>query len=363
MYFIKNRKLFLICFYCFIFIALVFCFYFVKAIMNYKAYREFFSDGMIFQEDAILGFKMKPYLNTVVKVPAGSFHVITDELGARVSRVDENVANKVDIMGIGCSFTWGDMVDAENTYLSLLAKNSGLKAINFALPSYGITTSLLTLEKFKFLKPKIVIFGFIVDQIKRSLLPCAPCESPFCRAVPFVDFNQSFFIHKPILTLPQPYYQYYDKVVKPHSFCFNDIYWSWKVDVLRFLRNDLNGVNSRFLLRANNPRFQEEAISFLMKKMVKLCEEIGATLIIVYIPNPADIQGVPQVFSKAVNNFNNNKKVYFVDLTEDFLSYAKYWGKDRLKAANGKDNHPGEEAHRIIAEKLLSIIKKIMQKP
>jgi hypothetical protein len=310
------------------------------------------------QYDPILGFSLRPNINLQHIYP--NINLFTDNIGARVNKPGVISPKKIDVLGIGCSFTWGDHVNYEHTYLSLLAKNTGLIVSNVAMPSYGTTTAFLSLEKYKYLCPKIVIYGFIEEHMRRMLLPCAPCDLPFCRPNPFVNFNPDPYIQEPIAYLPGIYFRYLTEVMAPHKFGLIDIYWALKRDLMYLIKNDSIGLNKRFWRNYSSFFLREEALRYLIEKIIISCKELKARLIIIYIPELHQISSPPKEFIHIMEKVADSRNVFYVDLTQSFHEYAKKYGKEKLKAMGGYDFHPSEQAHQLIVNALLPIIECIL---
>lgn len=354
------KRILLVIIYNFVLIFIIlFGFYTVKAKIFYDAHRILISENNVLRFDPLLGFSLYPNLNLRQIYP--NIDLFTDNIGARVDRPGITCPKKVDILGIGCSFTWEDSVNYEKTYLSLLAKKTGLIVSNLAKPSYGATAAFLSLEKYKYLSPKIVIYGFIEGHMRRMLSPCAPCEFSFCRPSPFVNFNPRPYIQKPSIDEYKIYFRYQAEVMSPHKFGLIDIYWAFKTDLVCLTKTDSIGLNERF---TNNYPRSEEALRYLIEKMILSCKELKAKLIIIYIPNPNLIDPPSKEFSHVIEKFTDSKNIFFVDVTKSFHGYAKKFGQDKLKSMcvpmRGNNYHPSEQAHQLIVDALLPIIKGIV---
>ncbi|UCF86621.1 MAG: hypothetical protein JSV71_03825 [Nitrospiraceae bacterium] len=129
-----------------------------------------------------------------------SFHVITDSRSARRSSGSQGIENVVDIMTVGGSFSWGHGLENEQTFSDILGRRLDVNVLNLAFPSYGTVQALKTIEQNTDLKPRVIIYGFIKDHLRRNLQPCANSYMPSCLPTAFVDFDEqgNAFIHEPL---------------------------------------------------------------------------------------------------------------------------------------------------------------------
>ena len=288
------------------------------------------------------------------------YTVYTDSLGLRVDKEGLQAPSKVDVLAIGCSYTWGHGVDDPATYVKVLGRKKNLTIGNAALASFGTTAAFLSLDKFQDLEPKVVIYGFIEDHTTRSLQPCAPTLSPYCRSVAFVDFNDSGepFIHNPEFRSPE-YYSYLRDVVTDHRFNYKDVYWTIQRSLLRIEKKDSSAVNERF--RKNmTPERREKALRFLINQMVAKTRAMKAKLIIAYLPIMNGIHPPPQELYRALEGHVDEQNVFFVDVTPTIADFKKNYGVTKLMAG-GVDGHPSEAAHQLIAEAIEPVLDHALQ--
>jgi hypothetical protein len=139
------------------------------------------------REDEVIGYTQLPDL----ACRHAGHPLNTDARGARSEHAGSPAPSQVDMLATGCSFTWGDGVEYADTYPALVAKALGRREYNVAHPGYGTTTSLLSLERFSDVKRKVIVYGFINEHIRRSIVPCAAFYSPCCRAASYVTADAS----------------------------------------------------------------------------------------------------------------------------------------------------------------------------
>jgi hypothetical protein len=155
------------------------------------------------EPDAEIGFVPAADSASVRRHPRAGleYHVYTSDRRARVSRRGERTPPEVGFLTIGDSFSWGHGVENEETYTARLAQRWKLPAANMAFAAYGTVQSLQMLRRSLDLHPRLVIYGFIADHMKRNISPCAPAYGPLCLPVSYVGLDGS---GTPVLRRPDP---------------------------------------------------------------------------------------------------------------------------------------------------------------
>lgn len=135
-----------------------------------------------YRYDPSIGFEPTP--GVYGKVRDGKFTFSTHALGYRVPLdADRNESRPGGVLSLGCSFTYGDEVNAEDTFTHRLGELLGLPAYNFGVCSYSYVSSLLRLEKLertgvlKELSPSIILLGAGKWLYRRSTSPYYPTGS------------------------------------------------------------------------------------------------------------------------------------------------------------------------------------------
>lgn len=348
------------------FLTLVLIVVSVALVYGYRAYRYYAShpsnvtgDSFI-MEDPQTGYAQRPH---IVSKTRGSlpYTVYTDQFGARVEGTGRISPETVDVLAIGGSFTWGHGVEDEETFVKILGRELGLEVSNIALASYGTTTALLSLKKFGFLKPKVVIYGLINEHIERSVLPCAPCLSPFCRSVPYVTLTGSGMPEiRQARHVTEGYFDYLGEMVMPHDFGWRDVYWAMKRDVMALLGRDANSINRR-QARTLGPEGKAEAFRFLMNELIGEVRARNAKMIVVYIPVMTGLPAPSEIIRETMSRFQDEPDIEYLDLTGTFRSYAREHGEDSIKGG-GFDGHPNRTGHSIIARAVKPVLSRILSR-
>jgi hypothetical protein len=122
--------------------------------------------------DSLIGWSAKP---GCFKTPYSQGTYSSDEYGVRVNphhKVAED-SNTIRIMTVGDSFTFGEEESDENTYPAQLEMTlSNCKVYNIGVHGYGIDQMLLRLRQHvRRVKPHIVVFSFIAEDVDRATSP------------------------------------------------------------------------------------------------------------------------------------------------------------------------------------------------
>ena len=313
------------------------------------------------EEDKKLGFRMKPFLN--ISYPVGNVKqdFITDKNGNRAISPDSPIITMAEVISIGCSQTWGHGVPADKTYSYVLGQLTQLPSVNLGVSSYGGVTSLRKLQLFSNLNPRYVIYGYWYDHDTRNLSSCAPSFFDNCLAVPHIVFKNG----NPEIVDPRPgnkdrfesnIRQVRDLGAgrKEYSF-FLDIWWLFKRDLARVVQNiglsqvSVEGYQTNFSVEK-----KELSSKYLLRELAVEVRKLGATLIVVYIPNyfdPKEIQPVPRYIRAELSALG----VTLIDMEPDFTNAKNTFGDEYLKVPN--DGHLSIAGHDLIAQAVSNAIK------
>ena len=156
--------------------------------------------------DSVIGIDFSSGISA--RMPNGSFYVKSHQLGYRIGEQEDSVAYQPDgILSLGCSFTYGDEINSEQTFTQLIADSLKLPAYNYGICSFSYTHALLKAKKLKDagvldkLKPKYVVLGCWNELPNRSRSPFPPMTSgdlPFACAY-FAKCNTGCCVQPPPL--------------------------------------------------------------------------------------------------------------------------------------------------------------------
>jgi len=132
--------------------------------------------------DKNIGFDFAPNISGPIR--DGSFYVKSHQFGYRISE-DEDAGSfqPGGILSLGCSYTYGDEVNADQAFTQVAADSLGIPAYNYGICSFSYTHALLKAEKLKKegildkLRPKYVLLGCWNGLPDRSRTPFPPLAS------------------------------------------------------------------------------------------------------------------------------------------------------------------------------------------
>jgi hypothetical protein len=177
---------------------------------------------------------------------------------------------------------------------------------------------------------------------------------PYCRAVAFVDLDAAGqpFIQRP-LPVPEDRARYLEDVVLAHDFGVRDVYWALQRDLMTLRGTTGHGINAAYADRPGDPEIEAAAMRFLLTEMARETRDLGARLVVVYIPIPGDVKPPPDPLLAALAV---HEDVALVDMTAPFTEYEARHGARSLWASTD-DSHPNAAAHALIADALEPIVR------
>lgn len=157
--------------------------------------------------DPVIGFDFAPGISA--PIGDGSFYVKSHRLGYRIGEHEDAEAWAAGgVLSLGCSFTYGDEVESEQTFTQVLADSLSVPAYNYGISSFSYVHALLKARNLKeqgvldMLKPAYVVLGCWYGLPNRTRSPKPPIAS---KNIPFVAAHlvrdaQGLQIHPPSKT-------------------------------------------------------------------------------------------------------------------------------------------------------------------
>lgn len=277
-----------------------------------------------------------------------SVSVAANPQGLRVAPERRHeILEHADVLTIGCSFTFGYGVEAEQAYPAIAGNASGYIVANGAVPGYGTLGALRRLQHLAGLHPKLVIYGFIDPHLKRNLSPCGSLSNWVCRSQAHVTISD----RGPEIVSPQG-----DGWGQRLVFSLlkrQDETESW-ADGLRGLVLLVGRAYSKLVTPAmkDTPQNEATAIAFLLRKMKEQTDAMGAKLVVLYLPYlpprlpddvPRGLSAPPDILVEALP-----PGVELIDMAPP-LRRTPTGQSLRLLPDDG---HPNVLAHRLMGEDL-----------
>lgn len=145
----------------------------------------YYQPQYLYSADDELGHVLTPGFEGRMHSAEGATEIRISDEGLRDKKHEDSVAFR--ILGLGDSFTFGTMVEAEGTFLanieSQLAKRITTKAdvVNAGTPGYGTDQEFKLLKRlFDRYNPNVVLVGFYLNDVLETSMPDFTVEDGYC---------------------------------------------------------------------------------------------------------------------------------------------------------------------------------------
>lgn len=280
-----------------------------------------------------------------------AYHVFTSDRRARVSRRGERTAPEVSLLTVGDSFSWGHGVENDDTYTSRLAARWGVPAANLAFSAYGTVQSLQMLRRSLPLRPRLVVYGFIADHMKRNLSPCAPAYGPLCLPVSYMGLEAS---GAPVIRYPDPGLfalnrRFWDGFFFAKSVGPRQVVTAAEAELARLTRTPRPEAS-------DDPALRERILEHLLGDMAAAAASVGAHLIVVNIPylEPGSTNPMPPPLGEAAAALGA-PNLSLLDLAPVVARHYASASAPPLRFE--RDRHPNARAHALIAEAIDALVR------
>jgi hypothetical protein len=330
--------------------------------------------GNVFMVDDTLGHCGVPngFGNTIYSLGDLEVNVPIKLNSAGFRITEKTIPSKSDslMMFLGCSFTWGDYVLAEQNYATLVSKSLNYKLLNCGVDAYGLAQMLILAERnIPKYRPKVLSVQYspwLADRARFMFFPSAHGVMPF----PFISKNKrgTFYVHEPYFrsALYNPTYRVYKtspaSFLDKLSFIYNvgipvAIVDKWKMQMVQWkMALGLVPVSEN-----DNQKIEK----YVYERLYKLCEQYGVKMVVFNVggfgysneqrmANHYDRRR----FKETISN-NLTKNIIFIDgdsvlraNIRPHENYSKYlhWGKISKTDSIIYDNHPNVMGHQMMAE-------------
>jgi len=316
------------------------------------------------RNDAELGFAPIPGASGLQLFPRGvSIPVRYDENGFRVPVAPSDEAGRggAVLLALGCSFTYGEAILAEETFALKVGRGLGATVKNAGVFGYGLPQMLTQAKRLvPGIKPDYLLVQYSPWYFERSTYPFAP--TAFGKIpVPYFSARGALDIQPPpfesvVIQLPVAPYKQTEKG-------FTD-FLSFLVSVgfPLFSHDDAHmcGFAVRKLFsRVPEPAIDQQAlISSVYGEFSRIARESGSRLVIVALARTSDPLDLP------LDSFPEDALV--VNAQDALLRKLNQATEENYRATYNHwighpprlvDIHPNARAHQIIADEILSRIR------
>jgi len=315
----------------------------------------FKAENYMYHSDQKTGWVPRPNTTMVSRTSVQTI-VHTDSRGARVNRLGNDASGPVDLVTVGCSQAWGQGLPNEATFTEVLGRKTGMRVANFSVPGYGGVASMILLKRKLALHPKVAVYGFWEDHLKRNVTRCAAIGGPVCLEMPVVQEDSTGipsvrFPNTPdrSMQLTRRWFLETATATEEYRNFLTDFYWSG-FQLLRLAQKALH-VSSEAGASPSERQDKLMAAKFVLDQMQQASEAAGARLVVVYIPTyfGQTIEEAP----REMIEFAGQQGIMFVSMARRFRDMKSAGTAIGIPA----DNHLNAQAHEAVAEEVIRIMK------
>ena len=297
--------------------------------------------------DPEIGFVPARDAATVRRHPRSglAYHVFTSDRRARVGRRGERTAPEVGLLSLGDSYGWGHGVESDQTYTSLLARRWATPAANLAFAAYGTVQSLEMLRRSLDLRPRLVLYDFIADHMRRNASPCAPAYGTLCLPWSHMGVNGD---GQPVVRPAEPgLFEINRRFARDFFFTKSlgprQVLTAAEAEWVRFARTPRGEV-------PDDPAMRQRILERLLGDMAGAAASVGAPLLVVHIPQflgRGQSSPVPAPLRGALDRLRASN-LQFLDLGP---AVARHYADPAAGSLSFEhDGHPNPAAHALFAE-------------
>jgi hypothetical protein len=342
--------------------------YRAKPLYSYVKSKQRGWNGKVHKSDPELGLAPIPGAQGEHVFPVGSnIPMRYDPAGFRVPYGSaHSVATRPLVLSLGCSFTYGDAVRAEDTYSYLLGRYLGGTSINAGVCSYGLSQMLLLARKLvPMYKPDFLVVQYspwLVDRAVNSMAETYFGKIP----TPYFYKQNGLKIQSPVFQTIVPDLPV-DTYRKSLSGAVDFISFVWEVGVPLFLHDDYNMVvygTKKLMRMVPKPVSDLKLVaSSVYLELAEIAKKNNAKLVIVVIGH--DDKPVQVLFDRLPGDVivvNAHEALRANLPVADLATYRRTYNHWRGNPPVLVDNHPNEAAHKIIAEEIARKISPLSAK-
>lgn len=328
-------------------------------------------EGVVHKSDPMLGFRPVPLSEGFEILPDGKkvMKVVFDDNGCRIpwkgygtSQAEKE--KKPKFLFLGCSFTFGSACPAEETFPFLLAEYTGGTSVNSGVISYGFPQMILMAREFiPKVKPSFVVMQSSPWLIFRAMNMYRPTRYGKVPVPYFAKVDGKYILAPPVYRT-----NIFDVPIRDYMetrSSFRDMLsFYFRVGLPFYIYSDIQDLYTWVRTISGKvpvPITRSDMLDierYVYGEIGSLCSENNAILIVLSLFFNENISPNPEFF--------RNQNVLFVYADEALEMEAA--GTDEsydvlFKHVYGDppvivDSHPNTRAHRIIAEKIYTELKK-----
>jgi hypothetical protein len=303
------------------------------------------------EADAELGSRPSPYRHVVQRGGATTTIIFTDDRGAPVDGPGAPPQERVDVLAVGGSQSWGYGLANPDTFTSVLARRLSVSASNLSVSSYGGVQSMLRLGRNIELRPRVVIYGLWANHLERNLRRCMAVDGPVCLEAPVIRFDDA---RRPYIRIPSDPARTLELLRRwfvevsggPEATVWTDMFWT-AYGLSRYLTDFFDGAD----VDIQDPTLQMSAVEFVLREMHAAAASVGARLLVIYIPDYLGKRVEPM--PKALVTLTDALGVVLVNMEQRFVRMRIL----EQRIAIPGDGHLGRRAHVVIADEIVAALQ------
>ncbi|HET6896718.1 MAG TPA: hypothetical protein VFK70_00140 [Vicinamibacteria bacterium] len=280
-----------------------------------------------------------------------AYHVFTSDRRARVSARGERTAPEVTLVTVGDSFSWGHGVENEDTYTARLARRWNAPAANLAFSAYGTVQSLQMLQRSLVLRPRLVVYGFIADHMKRNISPCAPAYGPLCLPFSYMgtDDGGAVVVRRPDPGLFAVNRRFWDEFFFAKTIGPRQLWAAATAEWARLAQTPRPEA-------PEDPATRQRILERLIGDMARASASVGAKLVVLNIPyfERGGTNAMPAPLKDALARLAA-PNVSVLDLAP--IVERHYADPAAPLLRFDRDRHPNPAAHALIADSLFGFVR------
>ncbi|HPJ71286.1 MAG TPA: hypothetical protein PK636_01220 [bacterium] len=318
-------------------------------------------EGKVHAADPRIGFAPIPGSSGAHIFPVGpDIPMRYDADGCRIPAGGDPRAgsDRVFLLSLGCSYTYGDGCRAEDTFTDVVGSTLGLRTVNGGVCSYGLATMLLRArELIPRLRPEIVLVQWSPWLLSRAKSPFAAVYFGVVPQAYFYDTPEGVAIHSPVFRAVLPEIPFWEWRRTPASWPdFLSFLWRGAIPLL--VHDDFHMLVYRLKKLAGlvPPRGTKnlEIVRAVYSEIDRLAREYGGKAVILYLPWQSGPPGVPpelRALGLPVVNAMKPLAEYRAAHPGEG-SFRGMFAHYRGDPPRLVDSHPNPLAHRLIASEI-----------
>ncbi len=300
--------------------------------------------------DDVIGFDFAPLISDYIS--DGSFYVKSHNMGYRINKNDDMYNySQGGVLSLGCSFTYGDEVDCNQTFSQLIADSLNIPAYNYGISSFSYIHALLKAQQLQkngtldSLNPKIVVLGCWKGLVNRSKTPYPPLGSNAMKLETsyLTKIHDSVMIKfpsgSPLVFDLAHLYRASDRGLSIRKFV--KVFFSTP-EIISIFRKNLGKSNRSNFFYNSNPVSEYEVYDYYFSKIEDIFPKDDVRIVVLFMPSVPNEAPTADMIKAA----NKHPDIIFVDGNTALNEY-------KVPTSEYSRKHPQPMAHKAYADKII----------